>query len=240
MDTLTLLALIPAAVAAAFLLHWLTLRPLKTAEERLPSCRGAYLGLSLQLVMLAWYLAGSRPGSVSILIALGVSFSFLGDFFNLQFPSVKKALGEPVFYGILSFIPAQVCYISAYLTLLPWGEYTAAGWFYPLLLAFLIVPAVVFRLRVYNPQRPRRIMAGAFVYGFFLSTMGALAISAAFLRGGYWYAVAGGGVFFLLSDAVMGETTIYGRHPVFEYQIPWFTYLVAQGLIVFGTAAMTL
>jgi hypothetical protein len=34
----------------------------------------------------------------------------------------------------------------------------------------------------------------------------------------------------------MGSTTMKGVHPRSEFQIPWFTYLLAQGLIITGFA----
>lgn len=81
-------------------------------------------------------------------------------------------------------------------------------------------------------------MLGGFLYGFALGTMTAIALSAAVTRGGSWIPVAAGALFFLLSDAVMGETTLHGRHPRHEYQVPWGTYLAAQGLILAGTASI--
>jgi hypothetical protein len=54
--------------------------------------------------------------------------------------------------------------------------------------------------------------------------------------GGAWIIVAVGAGMFLLSDAIMGQTTIRGRHPRTEFQVPWLTYLAAQGLIIACTA----
>jgi hypothetical protein len=133
---------------------------------------------------------------------------------------------------------AQVCYIAAFLLMVPASGLARDGYLIPLLAALIIVPAILFKFRVYNPDRPKRIMIGAFVYGFILGAMAAIALSAAFAHGGLWYFPALGAVFFLLSDAVMGETTVHGRHPVFEFQVPWVTYLIAQGLIIFGFAAL--
>ncbi|HSV56631.1 MAG TPA: lysoplasmalogenase family protein, partial [Magnetospirillaceae bacterium] len=96
---------------------------------------------------------------------------------------------------------------------------------------------LIFRLRVYHPGRPRHLMRGGFLYGFVLGAMAAAALAAALARGGTWILVAAGALFFLLSDAAMGETTLHGRHPRHEYQVPWGTYIVAQGLILAGTAA---
>lgn len=238
---IALLALAPALVLLSFFAHWLTLVKIDTAEKRLPYCRGAYLAFSVQLSLYGWvvFTAFGTAGAVSVLIPLGMSFSSLGDIFNLQFGPISRRVGEPLFYGILSFMAAQACYIGAFVTMVPLSELASYGYLYPLITALIVVPAILFKLRVYNPLRPKNIMGGAFVYGFILGAMAAIALSAAFVRGGYWYAVAAGALFFLLSDARMGETTINGRHPRSEFQVPWVTYIAAQGLILFGAAAMT-
>lgn len=236
MDTSMIAALfaLPVTVVAAFIIHWMTIARIDTAEGRLAQSRGAYLGLSFQLAAYAWFLVWTVNGGAMVWVALGMSASFVGDVFNLQFPSIRKRLGEPLFFGILAFMPAQIAYIAAYLDRVSVAELVERGHLLPLLAVFIIAPAIVFRLKVWNPNRPRRIMYAAFVYGFILSAMAAVAIAAALARGGGWYAVAAGALFFLLSDAVMGDTTVRGRHPANEFQVPWITYLAAQGLIVAG------
>jgi len=233
------LAALPASVVLGFLLHWLTIRRVNTAEERLPFCRGAYLAFSLQLFVYSWsvFLLSDDGHPGAILIPLGMTASFAGDYFNLQFPVIQKRMDEPVFLGILSFAVAQVFYIGGFCFLISPRELASRGFLFPLLALFLIGPAIIFRLRVFHKDRPKTLMRGGLLYGFALGTMVATALAAAVARGGYWYAVAAGSLFFLLSDAVMGETTLHGRHPRYEYQIPWGTYLAAQGLILFGTAA---
>jgi len=231
-------ASIVAGILAAFIAHWVTIASIDTAERRLPYCRGAYLGLSLQLVILAWMLAivvhdGLIP---ELLVPLGMTLSFGGDLFNLQFPSIRKRVGEPLFWGILCFMAAQAFYILSFLSKIELAVIVSEGFFLPILVILIVVPAILFRFRVYDPGRPSKVMLAAFVYGFILGAMAAVAVSAAIARGGTWYIVAAGALFFLLSDAIMGETTIHGRHPKNEFQIPWITYLAAQGLIILGMA----
>jgi len=235
--TMIILALVPLFVTGSFFAHWITLLKIQTAAERLPYCRGAYLAFSFQLVLYSWigFQVTGVSGPAAYLVPLGMTFSFAGDVFNLQFDAIARRIKEPVFGGIISFALAQFFYIGAILSLIEPGLLISDGYLLPVLAALIIVPAVLFRLRVYNPSRPPEIMRGALIYGFILGGMSALAISAALAAGGVWYFVAAGAFFFLLSDAVMGETTIYGRHPVFEYQVPWVTYLAAQGLIIYGT-----
>ena len=238
-----ILLILPAAVTVSFFLHWLTIKHIPKPEDRLPLCRGAYIAFSFQLLLYSWVLFTllmSKSPAFPVFIPLGMLFSFFGDYFNLQFPFMKRRCPEPVFLGILCFSAAQIFYILGFLEIIPLKELISGGSFYPLLAVLLIVPALLFRLRVYNKERPKTVMYGAFFYGFILGAMAATAISAALARGGYWSPVAAGALFFLLSDAIMGETTIHGKHPKQEYQVPWITYLIAQGLILFGSAALVL
>jgi hypothetical protein len=239
MNTQMLLAAIPASIVMAFAVHWTTIARIRSAEERLPLCRGAYLAFSIQLVLYGWtvYCIYGRAHPALALVPLGMTFSSAGDIFNLQFDPIKRISGEPLFFGILCFMAAQACYIAGFLNMIPAGELSVRGYLYPLLALLIVVPAALFRLRVYNPARPKRIMAGALIYGAILGSMAAVALSAAWVFGGPWFIIAGGALFFLLSDAIMGETTVHGRHPVTEYQVPWITYLAAQGLILFGYAS---
>ncbi len=231
-----LAVLVPAGLVVAFIVHWASIARVPAARERLPLCRGAYLGLSSQLVLYAWalfYLKTGRPAA-TVLVPLGMSFSFVGDFFNLQFPVLSGKVREPLFFGILSFAVAQACYIGAFLSIVPVRDLIADGALLPILAALVIVPAVLFRFGVYDRTRPKSVMFGAFFYGFILGAMAAVAVAAAIARGGGWIVVATGAGFFLLSDAIMGQTTIRGIHPRSEFQIPWLTYVIAQGLIIAG------
>lgn len=239
MEKTILLAAIPASVVLAFGTHWITIAKIKSAEERLPRCRGAYLGFSIQLVLYGWmvYFFSGRSDPALAFFPLGMTFSSAGDLFNLQFDPIKKKTGEPLFYGILCFMAAQVCYIAGFISQVPACDLASRGYLYPLLALLIVVPAILFKFRVYNPARPKKVMAGALVYGAILGSMAAVALSAAYVYGGYWYLIALGALFFLLSDAIMGETTVHGRHPVSEYQVPWITYLAAQGLILYGYAS---
>ncbi len=236
-----LLALLPIAVTLSFLVHWITLWKIRTPEERLPLSRGAYIAMSFQLLLYSWisFRLTDARGMASILVPMGMTLSFVGDIFNLQFDAIAKRIREPLVGGIASFSLAQIFYIAAFLFLISPARLVAEGYLIPLVAALLAVPAILFRLRVYNPSRPPSIMRGAFIYGFILGCMAAVALSAALAAGGAWYLVAAGALLFLLSDAVMGETTIYGRHPRFEFQVPWLTYLVAQGLIIMGTVLLS-
>jgi hypothetical protein len=193
-----------------------------------------YLGLSLQLVVFTLSLSLLTSEKFLPVVA-AVGFSFLGDVFNLHFPSIQKKFPEPLLGGIFSFFIAQIFYLIAIFQFTSWEILFAGTIHYGVLILLLVVPSLIFWLRVYNPNRPKSIMISAFVYGNLLCFVVALLVNAALVLSGSWWTLAIGGLFFLLSDAVMGETTVHGeRHPPFEFQIPWFTYLVAQGFLISG------
>lgn len=233
---LLILSFLPVSVAVAFLIHWVNIRELKTSQERLVISRGVYIGFSAQLLLYAWGLSvvPSRLHGLPF-AALAMTFSLIGDVCNLQFAGVRKIFSEPLYPGIGAFVVAQIFYLGAVLQVLPLEVLFAGPASFIILAGFLLVPAVLFYFRIYNAARPRALMISAFLYGELLCLLVALYVNAALARGGYWWLVAAGGLIFLLSDSQMGETTIHGgRHPATEYQIPWFTYLVAQGLLILG------
>lgn len=225
---------IPFAVIAAFLIHWFTLRVIPTAKTRLEVSRGVYLGFSFQILtfsLLLFFLGRS----VFLAPVFAIGFSFIGDWFNLQFPIAQRNNGEPIIGGIVGFMMAQFFYIAALLQLLPITSIYVGPIPYLVTAVFLILPAGIFYFRVYNPKRSKPIMVSAFVYGLILCFFVSLTVNAYILFGGFWIYLMIGGLFFLGSDAVMGETTINGeRHPVWEYQVPWITYLIAQSFLLVG------
>ncbi|GBF51595.1 YhhN-like protein [Leptospira ryugenii] len=234
MSYYAVLVCIPLSICVAFLIHWYTLRPIQNSKNRLEVSRGTYLGFSIQILLFA-FLLFYLGGSVFLAPVFAIIFSFLGDWFNLQFPIALKNNGEPLIGGIVSFAMAQLFYISAFFQILPWSMLYSGIVPYLLSLSFLILTGVIFYFRVYEPKRSKPIMISALIYGLLLSFFVSLTANAYIQFGGVWLFLLLGGLFFIASDAIMGETTINGtRHPVWEYQVPWITYLLAQGLLLIG------
>ncbi|TGM26208.1 hypothetical protein EHQ82_04525 [Leptospira selangorensis] len=229
-----ILAAIPVAIVSAFCIHWFTISEEPNPNKRLEISRGIYLGFSFQVLVFAWLLF--QLGHVRFAYPLyAVAFSMLGDWFNLQFSLAKKYMKDPVLGGIFSFAIAQVCFIFAFRQLISWEEIFQGVRPVLITTVFLVLPAFIFYFRVYNPDRSKWVMASAFVYGLVLCFFVSLCINAYLLYGGSWLYLAIGAGFFLLSDAVMGETTINGtRHPKWEFQVPWITYLIAQCFLLVG------
>ncbi|TGL62649.1 hypothetical protein EHQ62_15155 [Leptospira jelokensis] len=229
-----ILTAIPFAIVSAFCIHWFTISNEENPETRLQISRGVYLGFSFQVLVFAWLLF--QMGHAKFVYPLyAITFSMLGDWFNLQFPLTKKYMKDPVLGGIFSFAIAQVFFILALHQLITWNELYSGIQPYLITIVLLVLPALIFYFRVYNKERSKWVMASAFIYGLVLCFFVSLCINAYFLYGGVWIYLAIGALFFLLSDAVMGETTINGtRHPKWEFQVPWVTYLIAQNLLLIG------
>lgn len=229
-----ILTAIPFAIVSAFFIHWFTISEEPNPKQRLEISRGIYLGFSFQVFVFAWLLF--QIGHARFAFPLyAIAFSMLGDWFNLQFPLAKKYMKDPVLGGIFSFAIAQVFFILSFLQLISWNELYTGIQPYLITAVLLVLPAVIFYFRVYNPERSKWVMASAFVYGLVLCFFVSLCINAYLLYGGVWMYLTIGALFFLLSDAVMGETTINGtRHPKWEFQVPWITYLIAQCFLLVG------
>ncbi len=229
-----ILASIPVAIISAFCIHWFTISEEQNPNIRLENSRGIYLGFSFQVLVFAWLLF--QLGHSRFAYPLyAIAFSMIGDWFNLQFPLARKYMKDPVLGGIFSFAIAQVFFILAFRQLIAWEEIFHGV--RPILITavFIVLPAVIFYFRVYNPNRSKWVMASAFIYGLVLCFFVSLCINAYLLYGGSWIYLAIGAGFFLLSDAVMGETTINGtRRPKWEFQVPWITYLIAQCFLLVG------
>lgn len=236
-----LLGFIPALVMAIFLIHWRVIACVRDSAARLARSRWLYLTLSFVMLAYAWFLyAAFEAGFAwSFLVPLGATGAFVGDFFNLQFRPAQKITGnEPVFGGILAFGAMQVCYIAVFMALVDISILVVSGVFFPLVVVLLLVPCVVFVLRVYHPALSARLIVASLVYGCLLGLMATYALCGALLNGGPWALIAAGAFLFMLSDACMGATTVRGHHPPSEFQIPWLTYLAAQALILCGYALL--
>jgi hypothetical protein len=233
------LAFVPVLVVFAFSVHWGSVASLHSSAERLPACRITYFGFSFLMNSFAWLLFvmyGTRA-PLAFLLPLGATFACAGDFYNLQFETARHSLRcESVFGGILFFILTQVSYAAAFLARVPLQDLVRRGFFVPVLISIVALCAAFYILRVWSPSRPRKVMLAAGAYALTLAFMTSVAVSAAIAARGSWLFVALGAASFVVSDGMMGETTIHGRHPASEFQVPWLAYLIAQALIPYGYA----
>lgn len=222
-------------IVIVFLIHSLIINKYKASQDRLEHSRVMYLLLSFLILSYSWFtFIKIDYNAPYLLLVMGYTFSFVGDFFNLKFSCIKSKVKFPVLYGILSFMVAQSLYISFFISVLSTSVLFRFYWFYLILFILWLIPAIIFKTNIYSEKRPKSLMTGAFIYGFFLSTMVSVVFAGALIRGGNWWYIFTGAIFFFVSDVIMGQTTIKGIHPVYEFQLPWITYLIAQGFLLFG------
>ena len=236
---IAMLAFVPVMVILAFSVQWGSVASIHSSAERLPECRMAYIGYSFLMTVFAWllYFMYATRIPLGFLLPLGASFALAGDFYYLQFELARHTMrSESLLGGILFFILTQIAYAAAFLARVPFGTLVRSGAFIPALAFFVAVFAALFVLRVWNAERPRRLMVASAAYSLALAFMVSVAVSAAIAVGGPWRLIALGAVSFAVSDYLQGETTVHGRHPAYEFQVPWLTYLIAQALILYGFA----
>ena len=236
---IAMLAFVPVMVVFAFSVQWESVSSIHSSAERLPECRMAYVGYSFLMTVFAWllYFMYATRIPLGFLLPLGASFALAGDFYYLQFEIARHTMrSESLLGGIIFFILTQIAYAAAFLARVPLGTLIRSGAFVPAFAFFVAVFAALFAFRVWNAARPRRLMVASAVYSLALAFMVSVAVSAAIAVGGPWRLIGLGAVSFAVSDYLQGETTVHGRHPAYEFQVPWLAYLIAQALILYGFA----
>ncbi len=178
---------------------------------------------SAVLALLGWYGFLLAPGGDAVsfarLIALGMTFGFVGDLFMAGLlPAPNRVLG-----GIGAFGVGHIAYISAIVGYRPvswWvvglGLLAAAGLFY----------AVFLRNKKRSP-----LLWAALVYSLLLASTAALGVSLT-LQLPLFGVLAAGGLLFFVSDLILAlELFNHTRFPWLGDWV-WLTYGPGQALIV--------
>jgi uncharacterized membrane protein YhhN len=211
--------------------------------ETLPVSRDTFLlvshlGSSLCLVAAAylWFLgfSRSRAATTVALFAAGMVLGALGDFFNGGALQDLVPLPDPVLGGIAAFALGHICYICGCLrvarrlgigsrarfwgAVLFWQLFALVGWYF-----------VVFRGA---RSAPPLLVWAALPYSLLLAGMTGLASGLA-LEDKRFFALALGGVLFLVSDLILAFRMFHGEFANATHAV-WLTYGPAQMLIVFS------
>jgi hypothetical protein len=193
------------------------------------------LGSSLVLVVAAWIwcvvVRRSRVAAYGWLIAVGMTFGFLGDLFMAG----RIPVGEAVMGGMASFGVGHVAYLAAMILIgrlgVPGGTAVRVGaW-----LAWLVVGLVGWYVIVY-PEAPPLIGRAALGYVLLLASTAGCATGLA-LRARPFWGLACGAVLFFVSDLMIAAEKFGGYDYTFIGPAIWLTYGPAQMLIVFSTAS---
>lgn len=210
-------------------------------EENRRMPRWARLSSSAVLVLAAWsWVAFAWPSVVlpyALLIALGMTFGFIGDCF---IAGVLVRRGSKI-GGIGGFALGHICYIAGILWLssalapLDWGV---------LLTARLFWWVVAFGGWYWVVYRPAALMTTlhwlVLPYALLLATTTAVATTLALQAPTFW-PLAFGAALFLLSDTILGGAWFGDLRLPYTHDLIWLTYGPGQMLIVFSIgAALTL
>jgi hypothetical protein len=224
----------------AFLIGWAG--PWRDPPEHATNGRVAWpirMGLSFSMVVgaaVVWFMAaGDSPAAVYAGYALlGMILSFIGDLIMARLiPTPNRLLG-----GMVAFGAAHALYIRAY------ASAAAAAGASILNLGLLValpvyLAATFFGWRDYirNSSKADALNIGALAYGTWIAIMASCAVALASALGGNWWLAAVGGASFMLSDFLIGVTSIREKEIENANDWIWFTYLAGQMGIIYAAAA---
>ena len=198
--------------------------------RRMPKWTRLSSSAVLVLAALSWLLF-SRDGPIfiyALLIALGMSFGFLGDLF---IAGVLVNSGSKI-GGIASFAAGHVCYISAIFFLL---GFTHGGSTFGALLLWWLIALVGWYFIVYRGASVTRLHWLVLPYALLLATTAGAATALALQEPAFWTLVLGAALF-LLSDMILGGEWFNDLQLPLIHDIIWLTYGPGQMLIVYSIA----
>lgn len=240
---------IPRSVLAALWLLWFLLLPgTCLGKSSWHLARGIYdfdashvptinrMASSVVLVAAAalwwWWLRPTRWRRYALLVAVGMAWGCLGDFFNADL--VPLGLENPVMGGIVSFALGHLCYMAAMLDaagrLRLWRPTAWWGAF-----AFWQVFGLIgWYLVVFGGSRNVELRYPALGYTLLLAGTASMATALAWQRSQFTMLAAGAAVF-LLSDLVLAVRMFHPSSPLGGDAV-WMLYGPGQMLIVYAIA----
>lgn len=223
-----LLAAVALSNIAAFLLG----QPNETRTRR--SIPWLQRSTSLQLAVTAWlfWLMGARGtvlSTYSILIALGMSLSFVADLIMAEIiRAPNRVLG-----GMLVFGLAHVVYILAYFSA---GQalHLLSASALAICIALMSVVSVGLWNRVVRGTEGGPTMNGAALgYTLVIGTMVAVAVAVSSGDGRLWLLPLGGALF-MVSDTILGNQIFRRNNWPYVNEVVWLTYIAGQACIVWS------
>lgn len=202
--------------------------------RRMP--RWTRMASSLALVVAAWsWFAFSRGGDTAnfaLLLAVGMSFGFLGDLYMAGLIPV----GQRVLGGIGAFGLGHISYIGAMLIFAARFGLDAAGPRRNALLIWLLIGLLGWYIIVFRGQNPTALHWAALPYALLLAGTTGVATGLA-LQAGAFIPLAVGAALFLISDLILAGGLFSGlKFPGID-DVVWLTYGPAQMLIVYSAGA---
>ncbi len=192
------------------------------------------LGSSITLVILAfalWSKSGPRTRGYGLLIALGMTFGTIGDFFmagRLGFLGLpNQSLGGMAAFGI-----GHLMYMTGMLKLLKYLKPLNVSKMLSSVLVWQLIGLVGWVAIVYGATENIELKWPALGYTLFLAGTAGIALAVASHRSSMWPLALGAGLF-LLSDLILGIEMFRGSIPFRESV--WLTYGPGQMLIVLSS-----
>lgn len=159
-------------------------------------------------------------------------FCFIGD---LTMASIIK-LPDNFIGGIISFSVAHILFILGFSKTAKFNGSSIAT---PKLIIGLIIYPVLMTLTwwfyIYNPHKVV-LSFGALVYGLLICLTAAFALASYLTFGKSYLLAAIGSVCFIVSDCIIGMTSIRGSVIPNSITLVWFTYIIALMGIIYGNS----
>lgn len=204
---------------------------LNGTDRQLPLCIRIILSLSLAVTAMAiWANLSGKDAIYSLLVFIGMSFSFIGD---LVMAGVIK-FKDRLVCGMMCFAITHVLYISAYINTIHAHGRSLIPYAFYAIIVFWIISTSGWMKFIKNKQKPKEMNSSALIYGTLISTMVSFAATLALILGGKWWITCFAAVIFMCSDMLIGVTEI-GSIKIKNVSIlVWVTYVAAQMGIVYS------
>ncbi len=189
---------------------------------------------SLQLAVMAWLfwgldMRGGALGRFSLLIALGMSISFIAD---LIMAGASESKGR-LLAGIAVFGAAHVVYLLAYVAGARELRAVQCVVFLGAALIMIVIALVIWYAFVRNPAGDSLLNFGALGYTVLIAIMVAGAGTLVYARHALWPLLLGALLFFV-SDAILGNSLFRRNKWRYVSEVVWLTYIAGQALIVWS------
>jgi hypothetical protein len=196
----------------------------------------ARMGSSFVLVVVGWtwyaFARTSRVGLYGLLIAVGMTFGFVGDLFMAGL----VPFSDPILGGMGSFGLGHIAYLAAMIYLgntcgLASRAVRGAAW-----LVWLLIGIVSWYLVVYRNASDLVLGWAALGYVLLLASTAGCATGLALQSRAFWPLAVGAALFFI-SDLTIALGKFAGVHSAAMDAAVWLTYGPAQMLIVGSVAS---
>jgi len=191
---------------------------------------------SLALVIAAWsayiFARETEAGSYALLIALGMSFGFIGDLLMARWLSLKNH----VIGGIAAFGLGHIAYIAALVSYGNQAGLDARAPRWGALAVWLVAGVIGWYVVVLRNHKPTLLHRAALPYTLLLSSTAGFAAGLA-LQSSAFMPLALGAALFLLSDLILAARLFNNLRFYLIDDVVWLLYGPAQMLIVYSVGS---